>query len=108
VHSIVDGFDLRLGDDFGPDLFLAHLFIGVFHVLMRGGMGPIGDVVNGVWPHAESAGDQFRRHAFEVKGVDGDSLRGREFAFARGCLEAGERVLVECDVHFVFVSVALT
>ena len=77
AHAFVDGFGLRFGDDFGPDFFFAHLFIGVLHVFVRGGMDPIGDVVNRIGPHAEGARDQLRGHAFDVEGVHGDAFGGR-------------------------------
>jgi hypothetical protein len=100
AHAFVDRFRLRFGDDLGPHFFLAHLFEHILDVCVRGGVGPIGYVVNGVRPHAEGARDQLRRHAFGVEGIDGDSLGRRELALARDGFQTCERVLIQCDVHF--------
>lgn len=84
MHAFVDRFGLLWRHDFGPDFFLAHLLIGVFNVLVRGGMRPVGDVIDRIGLHLEGARDQLRWHAFDVEGIDSDSFQGREFALSAG------------------------
>ena len=58
---------------------------------MRGGVGIVGDIANGVGGYSEGARHDFDRHAALREGVDRHALGVRKLALAGG-LDAGEKI----------------
>lgn len=101
----IDHFDLRRGDNLGPDALGAQTFEGGFRGLMGRCVLPVSNVVDRVRSYTESAGQNLGRHFSERESVDRKFFRTVKLALTRRRDGLSEGLFIKFD-HFGILSIA--